>query len=247
MNQAARRALATGLTLALAVAVTPAARAKSDISVEVAPGVAIPVGGFLHTKAGGIDYRITNTTGFGMGVHLVLDGWEVRYALSILPTKSVEVDVDSGAISALSDISERLGTGPITGNQPDGSLSTSSGGEAIRVHHINFGYRIPLWTGPLSVYLPIGLGAAITTSSDNLLTRDLWGFSGNTGLGIDYALFDWLQIGGSVRYLITVSEVYDEASVAIEISRFGVTRDLIENSYAIGHMIHATVGATIRF
>lgn len=252
MNKGAQRLRAMAGVVALAALVAggagPAA-AKSSISVELAPGVAVPVGSYLTTRGSGIDQTIDSGTGFGMGLHLVLDGWEVRYALSVLPTKSVELELAPDIVDEWNAFAEGAGLGELAliPNTVDGGVSSQSSGDALSIHHVNLGYRIPLLSGPVELYLPVGLGTSITTSSSDLLSRDLWGFSANAGIGVNYALFDWLLLGGSVRYLFTITEVDANVALVAKISSTGFTSDLIDDAYNIGHLIHVTASAAIRF
>lgn len=225
------------------------AQAKSKVELEIAPGAAIPIGTYLVTDAGGVDQSIKNTAGFGLGVHLLLDDWELRYALSVLPSPTVSVRLTADAVDTWNDVIDELSLtdGGITPNTADGGFESEGSGDPIQLHHINFGYRFRFLEGPFRLYIPLGVGLSITSGPSELLSRALYGLSANTGLGFSYEAASWFEIGSSLRYLFTFSEANTNLAVVTLLAQSGLGRRLLDEAYAVSHLLHFTASATFKF
>jgi hypothetical protein len=238
-----------GLALLAASPTTALAQTQSNIEIEFAPGVAIPIGDFLVSEASQASRRVDSGVGFGMALNLVLDNWEFRYALSILPTVKVEQSWGPTFVEEWNNAFDELGLPDvlIEPNQADGGVKFTGDGSSISIHHVNVGYRFHVYDSDLRVFIPVGIGAAITTGSEDTLSRSLYGLSAQTGVGLSYRALPWLLLGLQVRYLFTLSESTTEVAQYDAIAQSRLTRDALESAFHIGHLIHTTASIAVDF
>jgi hypothetical protein len=244
------RALAL-LALAAGVLAPDALRAAPEsavMEVEFGPGVAIPLGDYLVTEGTSFSQHVDSTVGFAGQLNLVLNDFEFRYAFAILPTSEVRTSISPQFAdrynSGIGTVNQAIGTdllGPVQAGE------FSSSGESITVHHINGGYRIHFYRSDLRVYMPVGLGLALTTGPESMLSRTLYGLSANAGIGLDYDLTSWFRLGGSVRYMFTFSESAGDVTLANVIANFGFSEQDLSTSYHMGHLLHIAANAVFNF
>ncbi|GMV44224.1 MAG: hypothetical protein AMXMBFR64_59400 [Myxococcales bacterium] len=244
----------TARSLALVVLVTallstlPATAQTSSLAFEIGPGVAIPLGDYLVSEGTNVSERVDSTVGFGAQINLVLDDWELRYAFAALPTDSVRTVIKQAFADrfneAVQSANQAIGATLLT---PIQAGDDTSGGDTIILHHITFGYRIHAYRTDVRVYFPVGLGLALTTGPDSMLSRTLYGLSANAGIGVDYDLLSWLRIGGSVRYMFTFSESLGDLTLANVVANFGFSQEDISTTYHLGHLLHIAANLAVAF
>lgn len=242
------RAAALGLLLVCGAA-TARAQTSSIMTLEFGPGVAIPLGDYLVTEGTSFGQRVDSTVGFGAQLNLLLDDWELRYAFSILPTSQVTTNVTQQFADrfnqSVNQANQSLGGANLL--TPIQAGETASGGDAITLHHVNFGYRIHYYRERVRVYTPIGIGLALTTGPESMLSRTLYGLSANTGIGVDYDILKWLRIGGSVRYMFTFSESLGDLTLANVVANFGFSESDLSTAYHLGHLLHIAANVAVSF
>lgn len=241
-------AMATMVACALCGAVDARAQSASTLAVEIGPGVAIPLGDFLVSEGASVSERVDSTVGFGTQINLLLDDWELRYAFMVLPTADVRTHIGQDFATRYNDaIQQANQVIGATLLEPIQAGDDVSGGDTIVLHHVNFGYRIHFYRSDLRVYMPVGLGLALTTGPESMLSRTLYGLSANTGIGIDYDVISWLRIGGSVRYMFTFSESLGDLTLANVVANFGFTQEDFSTTYHLGHMLHIAANVAFAF
>lgn len=200
------------------------------------------------TEGTSFGQRVDSTVGFGGQLNLLLDDWELRYAFSILPTDSVSTNVTQAFADrfnqSVNQANQTLGANLL---EPIQAGEQVGGGEAITLHHINFGYRIHYYRERVRVYTPIGLGLALTTGPESMLSRTLYGLSANTGVGVDYDVLKWLRVGGSVRYMFTFSESLGDLTLANVVANFGFSEGDLSTAYHLGHLLHIAANVAVSF
>lgn len=224
------------------------AQSSSTLAIEIGPGVAIPLGDYLVSEGSSASERVDSTVGFGTQINVLFDDWELRYAFAVLPTADVRTSISQ-------DFANRYNESIQNANQVIGATLLEpiqagedvSDGEAIILHHINFGYRIHFYRSALRVYMPVGLGLALTTGPDSMLTRTLYGLSANTGIGLDYDVLSWLRVGGSVRYMFTFSESLGDLTLANVVANFGFSKEDVSTTYHLGHLLHIAANVAVAF
>ena len=223
------------------------------MDVEFGPGVAIPIGDFLVTEGSNFSEHVDSTVGFGGQLNLLLDDWEFRYAFSILPTNEVRTSISPAFKQKYNQtaqtINQSFGGIEVLPLEPNPNVPTENvaSGEAITIHHINGGYRFYYYRQALAVYTPLGLGLALTTGPDTMLSRTLYGLSANTGVGVDYRVLKWLRVGGSIRYLFTISESAGDVTLANVVANLGFSKEDLGTTFHLGHMIHIAANIMASF
>lgn len=237
------------LLLVVAGAYPARAQTRSDVEFELTAGVAVPLNSFLSTSSTDYQVEMKNSTGFALGIQLAFDDWEFRYALSALPTPDIRTQWSSTFVQRWNDGVTDAGLDELSvqSNRPDGGLEIKSDGAALLVHHVGLGYRIPLWRSSLHVFVPVGLGLAITTSQSELVSRPLYGLMLQTGVGLGWSVLPWMRVGGQLRYLVTFSENSADVAQAATIVNSRVTGEAVDSTYRIGHLLHLTASIAVEF
>lgn len=199
-----------------------------DFRVEVGPAITVPIGPFLDSQAtvltefdtaelglqGGIQdltvlTDITQGTGGGLSLALLLGAWEIRYEFAALPYESVELThlgIVAGGVSLYFATEDLLGQS-VTAEVDDL--------DPAFFHSIGFGYRFepfPEWV--VSPYVPIGLGVAIAQPRNEAET--LFGGNLQLGIGAHGRIGSTFDLGVAVRYNISVLKNPDTSLTALQ-------------------------------
>lgn len=199
-----------------------------DIRLEVGPAVTLPIGPFLDSQAtvldsfdtselglqGGVQdvtvlTDITQGTGGGLSLALLLGSWEIRYEFVALPYESVELThlgFVAGGVSLYFATEDLLGQS-VTADVDDL--------DPAFFHSLGFGYRFepfPEWA--VSPYVPLGLGVAIAQPRNEAET--LYGANLQLGIGAHGRIGSTFDLGVAVRYGVSILKNPDTSLTALQ-------------------------------
>jgi hypothetical protein len=242
------------LTALLLASAGDPAHARSQLEIEFAPGVAIPLAPYLVTKGDFFEREVVNSVGFGAQIHIVLDDWELRYAVSMLPVDHVSVSIQPEFFERYNAAIDELGLCPNPNacilepvQVPAAPIRERAKADPLVIHNVNFGYRIHAMRDLFKLYFPVGLGFSVTESGGDLFERSLYGLSAHAGIGASYDVLPWLVLGGSVRYVFIVSEGTTDLTQLNILANLGVNSKDIESSYNFGHLLQVAATLAVRF
>jgi len=193
---------------------------RAEIGVEFAPGVAIPLKRYLDFGSGQDRYTMENGAGFGFGLALTLNHFELRWTYARLSAGQVQGHLPETLVQP---IQQYLGK---TIN-PD--LDVAAPGPLI-IHNISAGYRVTFAPTPrFHLALPIGLGLVISSPpSFGLFSYDLFGLAAHVGLLAEYTVGRFFSFGGDLRCAFNVTEADPNLGAA----GIAATKKVFENSVA---------------
>lgn len=199
-----------GLMLALAVAATASPAAALEVRLEVAPQVTIPLNPildglpleFAQGPVLGIQEELlldlSQGTGGGASISLLLSDFEIRYEFTLLPWDTLTIThVKFPGLSQLVEGAEQIAL-PAADLLPATSASISGDLDAILIHTVGVGYRFTPWNWVVHPYFPVGLGftaAQLRNGGDTLL-----GFNIQLGAGVQWDITKAWRLGIALRY-----------------------------------------------
>jgi hypothetical protein len=205
---------------------------RAEVGVELAPGVAIPFKKYLDFGSGEYRYTMQNGAGFGFGLAVLLNRFELQWSYA------------------------RLGAGQVSGRVPDEivnnvkqyfqkDLPTVISGDApgpLVVHTLTLGYRLTFEPRPrLKLGVPIGGGLAITEPpAFGIVNYSLFGFAGHVGFLAEYQIARVISVGGNLRFTMLVTEPDPNLAGA----GIAATKKIFEN--AVAWLPLLAVGAHVR-
>jgi hypothetical protein len=226
-----------GALVTLGSAPRPAA-ARMQLTVEMGPGVSIPLSTYINAESPKGFNRLDNGLHAAFNLTVLFDSWSFRYQINWL-------GIDHSAYRLPDDSVQNLRlAGLLTGNDELANLAQegeASLDETLAFHSATFGYRFYLLRGTWQPYIPVDLGAVFVSGTP--LSRTLFGATLSAGFGLDVRLWRFLYAGLSVRYQFYITELDQNAGLA----GFLASKDLYSSAYAMAHILSTTAHIQARF
>ena len=211
--------------------------AQYHLLLEVGAGATIPVTQYFSVQSEDGYAEAENGPHAGVGVGIVIKGFQLRYAASLIKLGVGKRRWPTSSLQKLNTFFQGLGQGPIP-QQGSENLDAT-----ITFHTVTVGYRFDLTKTRWQPYIPLEIGGVFAMSGDVFDDKTLYGMTVGVGFGLDVQVYKAFYLGLAVRYNFVLTESIPEVALV------GLTSDTpsFESAVAMAHLISVTLQTQVRF
>lgn len=171
---------------------------RAQVGLEFAPGVAIPFKKYLDFGSSTSRYSMDNGPGFGFGLSLLLNRFEIRWGYSRLASGTVDGKLPDKFVQ---DFEQLLG------KQVEQTIHVEAP-DPLVFHSLSFGYRLTFAIRHnVHLSFPLALGPVIASPpAFGMYNYNLFGLGANAGIHAEYLFRKCLALGGGARFSAYVTE-----------------------------------------